>query len=345
MKLIYETVGFHNYGLAIILFTVFIKLVLLPLSIKQTKSSVLMQKLTPQMSDIDRRFKNDKNKAAEEKMKLMKEHKASPMGGCLPMLLQFPILIALYWVISSPLKYMYGKSAEMLAVLKKFIMEVKGFVPGTVQGDISIVNFFNQLDPSSVDATIQEANRYVVDSGVLQAGQTAISSGELINTKFLFGLIDLGRTPTINTGTLLGPDWKIYVPLLLIPILAGLTAWLAGKYSTGKLKKKEKENDPKKPAAGDGGSMQQMSKSMILMMPLMSVFISFTVPAGLGFYWTISNVAAVVQQILVARIVEKEAEANAGLPVIQSKTIDPVDAGKGGKNDGRMGGKNRQNGG
>lgn len=303
MKFIYETIAFKNYGWAIILFTVFMKVILLPLSVKQTKSSVMMQKLTPQLNEIEKRYKNDKNKLAEEKMKFLKENNANPMAGCLPLLLQFPIMIALYGVISSPLKYMYGKSAQVLEYLQKFIVEVKGFANVGARGDINIINFFSQYigDSPHMESVINEANAYVSAAGI-QANGAAIQSSEIVNMKVLFGLIDLGKIPSYSGTNLFGSEWKIYVPLLIIPILAALTSYIAGKYAAGGFNKDKNKKDNKKaekPASPTPGGMT-------FLMPAMSVFISFTVPAGLGFYWAVSNVTAILQQWYITRLVNKE---------------------------------------
>jgi YidC/Oxa1 family membrane protein insertase len=96
----------RDYGLSIILLTIVVRLVLLPLGIKQTKSMREMQRIQPEMRRIQQKHKGDRQKANEEVMKLYKEHGVNPFGGCAPLLLQFPVLIALYWVIRRPLAYL-----------------------------------------------------------------------------------------------------------------------------------------------------------------------------------------------------------------------------------------------
>jgi YidC/Oxa1 family membrane protein insertase len=96
----------RDYGTSIILFTILVRLVLLPLSIKQTKSMREMQRIQPEMRRIQQKHKGDRQKINEETMKLYKEHGVNPLGGCAPLLLQMPVLFALYWVIKRPLSYM-----------------------------------------------------------------------------------------------------------------------------------------------------------------------------------------------------------------------------------------------
>src|SRR5688500_10691403 len=100
--------GFYSiipvYGVAIILLTLAVRILLLPLSIKQTRSQREMQRIMPEIKVIQKKHKGDRQKINEETMKLYKEHGVNPLGGCLPLLMQFPILIALYYVIRFPTK-------------------------------------------------------------------------------------------------------------------------------------------------------------------------------------------------------------------------------------------------
>ena len=95
-----------SYGLAIVLLTLLVRVILLPLSIKQTKSMREMQAIQPEMKRLQQKYKNDTQKRNEETMKLYKEHGVNPLGGCLPLLFQFPVFIGLYYVVRFPLKYM-----------------------------------------------------------------------------------------------------------------------------------------------------------------------------------------------------------------------------------------------
>ncbi|MBQ7718278.1 MAG: YidC/Oxa1 family membrane protein insertase [Clostridia bacterium] len=105
MEFLYNFV--QNYGVAIFLFTLIVRIILLPLNIKQQKSMIKMQKINPLLTELQTKYKNDKEKQNQETMKLYKKYKISPMSGCFPMLIQFPILIALIWVIYDPGWYMF----------------------------------------------------------------------------------------------------------------------------------------------------------------------------------------------------------------------------------------------
>ena len=117
LGLIYSWV--ENYGVAIILFTIVIKLILLPLSIKQHKSMAKMQRVRPLLEYIQKKYKDDQQRLQQETMKLYKEEGVSPAGGCLPLLLQFPILIGLYQVINRPLTYILGLGENTVGAMMK----------------------------------------------------------------------------------------------------------------------------------------------------------------------------------------------------------------------------------
>lgn len=108
LKITYDTIAFHNYGLAIIVFTILVKLLLLPFAVKQYNSMAKMQEIQPKVLEIQKRYKNDKEKLNIELMKVYKENNVNPAGGCLPLLVQMPIFIALYTAFVRPLTFMLG---------------------------------------------------------------------------------------------------------------------------------------------------------------------------------------------------------------------------------------------
>ena len=119
-----------SYGIAIILLTVAVRILVLPLSIKQTRSMREMQRIQPELKKIQTKHKGDRTKMNEEMMALYKEHGVNPFGGCLPLLLQFPVLIALFYVVRSPLKYLQGSLAEsaLATALKDIPLQVHQFL-------------------------------------------------------------------------------------------------------------------------------------------------------------------------------------------------------------------------
>lgn len=268
---IYNYVSFGNYGIAIILFTLIIKFALMPLTIHQQKSTAKMQEVQPLIQEIQRKYKNDKEKLNQEMAKVYQENKVNPAGGCLPILIQMPILFSLYWVISQPLKFMLGKTAEVISQLLQAVPEASRVVNAT---DISIINYFNNNKDQLANV-----------SGLL-------NSSELLNMSFLG--INLGIQPTYKYDPSMGLQ---FFGLLLVPLLAAATTYLSVKYST-----------PKQQNTGNNDMAASMNKNMTLMMPIMTGFFAFSVPAGLGLYWIVSNVFQIAQQYYLNKHVLKKKE-------------------------------------
>ena len=190
---LYNTIGFHNFGLTIIFFTVITKLILFPLTLKSQKSSQEMSALQPEVKRIQEKYKNDKEKQNQEIQALYKENNVSCMGGCLPMLLQFPILIALYSVLRRPLTLVVGKTSEA-------ILNLVNSLPAEMQKVVSYSANTSTFDKISQVNELKLVNFLTNNPGYLNS---SISSSDLINLKFL-GL-NLGEVPTIkpdlsNTG-------------------------------------------------------------------------------------------------------------------------------------------------
>lgn len=274
LKYIYDNIAFQNYGIAIILFTVGIKSLMLPLAIKQVQSTSKMGQLQPLMQEIQKKYKDDKEKQSTELMKLYQENKVNPTGGCLPLLIQIPILFSLYYVISQPLKYMAGKSPEIIARLYELIPQ--GAEKIANMKDLSIIAYFSD------------------HSEQLQAASHLLQSKDLLNMNFLG--INLGLVPAWNPSNYFnsGTSMHSYL-LLLIPLLSALTSYISVKYSMKDM-----------PRADVDQMQASIQNNLALISPIMSGVITFTVPAGLGLYWIIGNIYQIVQQMFINILVLKK---------------------------------------
>lgn len=261
LRFIYNLV--NNYGLAIILFSVFIKLVLFPLSIKQYKSTAAMRKIQPELNKLQKKYGNDKEKLQKEQMALYEKYGINPMAGCLPTLIQMPILFALYRVIMMPLTYISGISEDAVSAVAK-ALNVK-------------IQTFNQIELTEM---LNKASN-------LEKVKDIIPSFSQIDFSF-FGL-NLSQTPHFGI-----PKSVAEAVLWIIPILAGVTSLL----SSVAMNKMSGVSD------SDNAQNSQM-KAMTYMMPLMSVYFCFILPAGMGIYWIINNVIAIVQQFVLNKIMFK----------------------------------------
>lgn len=264
---------FHSYGLALIFFTIVMKLILLPFAIKQQKSQVGMMRVKPKEEAIRKKYANNKEKMNQEIMNLYQAESVNPMSGCLPLLLQMPILFGLYGVINKPLTYIFHLTQEQIVAVDTAMSTSFHTQPGYFQIPMAEAMASNMDKLSFLPQTV-----HAID--------------------FNFLGINLAHTPSLSHFDIL---W-------LIPILAGVSA-----YFSGVLSQKMASVGTSDQAAAGG-----MNKMMMLMMPLMSVWITFTTPAGVGFYWTLSNLLIMLQSYVLNRIYDpKKAfeEAKAELSV------------------------------
>lgn len=296
LYLIYNTIAFKNYGASLILFTIIIKLALLPLTIKQIKSTQKMQEIQPELDKLQKRYKNDKEKLNQEMMKLYQEKGVNPAGGCLPMLVQLPIIFALFYTIRKPLTYMLGWTKEAIgsAIIK--IMEIK---PEFFQGNqYAFIDQFESVksDPTAV-AQLFERNPYA-EINIIEALNTipnVLEEGmETISLKFM-GIFHLGVRPTYDFS-LITQNPGLYIPALVMVLLAVATTFLSTKLSM------------KQMSQSSNSQANQTNKTMMYFGPLMTLFIGFQAPLGLALYWTISNLVQLAQQFFLDKYVYKKKE-------------------------------------
>ncbi len=255
MRFIYGLV--NNYGLTVILFTFLARVILLPLNVSSQKSMIATQKIQPELAKLQQKYKNDKDKLGQETMKLYKENNISPMGGCLPLLIQFPLIIAIYQVIIKPITYLMQVKMSIPEILK--LLQQNGFAKG--------------LTNNSQQIQILKA---VSDSGLAHKIQGFVD----INFNFL-GL-DLSQIPQ-NHMT----QWQAWI----IPVLSLASAFAMSKLSSSL-------SGANNNAEGNEQA-QQTQKTMLLLMPLMSGYFTFILPAGVGLYWIASNLLQMIQQVAI----------------------------------------------
>ena len=254
---IYQLVG--NYGGALILFTLAIKILLLPLGLKQQKSMTKMQMIQPQLNALQEKYKNDKNALGQETMKLYKEYGVSPMGGCLPLLIQLPILFALYRVIYKPLTYMCHMSADAISKLaSEFGFELTGGI-------------MEQIDLAQIASKVN----------------------------FEFFTLDLSAVPSFSHWeTLIIPVLAGVTTYLSSKITQWVTKKDKSE-KTDEPKKKERILSPEqKPSSQNGNNAEGMTKSMTTIMPFFTLWITYTLPMAMGVYWVASNVFSILQTVL-----------------------------------------------
>lgn len=315
----YNLVG--NYGVAIILFTVFVKVVLLPLDIKQKKSMAKTQKIQPLLMEVQKKYANDKEKLNQETMKIYQKYGINPMGGCLPMLIQFPIIIALFWVVKKPIMYMIGVGeGDMWRIAEAFntwALTNKDLLPDALAKIIPVTYGEGMANNTFGVNEISIAQQLFKNPEILEHPYIK-NWGETLNLiNFSFLGMDLSETPNLNAffGVFLGNVknlTKETVLLWIIPVVSGLSSFASSKVAQaqqGQPKKKKNEVIAEADRVDNQNSAASTMKTMNIMMPLFSAWFAFTLPAAVGLYWIISNIIQVVQQVVVTKYLVPEVSA------------------------------------
>lgn len=262
----------HNYFVALILFAIVMQLLLLPFSIKQQRSSVKQAKLGPKIAALRKKYagRNDaatQQKMQEETMELYKRENFSPASGCLPLLIQMPILLSLYNVVMNPLRYITGLSVTQISELQTYMTDSLGYT--LTNGNGVYIDMLNRIREN-----VSAFTHIVPDLDTMT-----------LPTVSLFG-IDLAAVPTFNFNPF---DW-----LILVPVFS-----LVFAYASQKITRLFTYQSPETLEAQKSASMRIMNLSM----PLLSMYIAFQVPAAIGLYWIFRNIISTVQQILLSRLI------------------------------------------
>ena len=283
LKWIYLLV--KNFGLAIIIFSVLVKIVMLPISIRQQKTMKKNEKIQKELKILQIKHKGNPERLNQETMELYKRENVNPFGGCFTIIIQFILLISMFYLVKSPLTYMQKIDSN---VIENEIVEIK-----KVNGEDSISQGYPEM---SVIKYLKQNND--------------TENQMYINMDFL-GL-DLSKVPQENFG-----DWKVFV----IPVLYVISSILSIKMTTNMTNKKKEEKEKNKEekallteenkAEMDQEEMTaQMNKSMSLMMPILSVSVSLIAPLGLALYWLINNIIMMIERLMLNKLFSKEEEEN-----------------------------------
>lgn len=274
----------NNYGLAIILFTVAIQVLLLPFTIRQQKTMIKSNKIQAKVKELQKKYKEDQVRLGQETMDLYKREKMSPCSGCLGSILQLVLFISIFYLVRQPLTYMQNyDSSKINEYIEKY--------------HISQKSNYKEID------IIREAKA---------AGDNSIN----INMNFLG--IDLSNVPSRNWG-----DPTVYIIPGLYVVSSIITLKISTSIGKKKLSKEEKEEEERKKRekkalikAGDDDddfdTAEAMSKQMTIMMPIMAVSVAAIAPLGLALYWLVNNIASTAQRLIINKFVkfDKEDENN-----------------------------------
>ena len=262
MRFVFEAV--QNYGLALLLFTILTRVIMIPVAIKQTKSQAKMAMLQPQMKEIQTKYAGNRNKINEETMALYSKVGYNPASGCLPMMIQMVILFGVIDVIFRPLTHILRLPSD--------IIEQAVAIAGPVEGGLMA----GRSPELATLETFAENTAAFVNIG---AEYVARMLNFLPQMEFMG--INLMATPNVRM-LLPGALFSDFNPIVLIPILSGGTAVLLTLATMSQMAM---------PQMGGGNTM----KTMMYMMPIFSVVIAFQMPAGVGIYWIYANLVGWAQ--------------------------------------------------
>lgn len=293
--------GITNIGLCIIIFTIIINLLMLPLTIKQQRSSKLMAVMQPEIQAIQKKYKGKND--SETAIKLQKETQAvydkygtSMVGGCAQMLIQMPILLALYQVILRIPAYVPSVKVyfEQIASL---MMKQSGYIDTLSSYAVKHKLPVDKIDYTNMNRVIDLLYKFTpVDWADIK---NAFSSASELSQQLMNNVPVIEKMNEFLGINLATSPFQGWTPSLawIIPVLAGVTQWLSAKLmSTGTSAQQ---------SASDENSMAQQMKTMTNVMPLMSVYFCFILPAGVGIYWIISALSRIVQQYFINKHLDK----------------------------------------
>ncbi len=286
LELLYNII--NNYGLAIIFFTIIIKILFIPFSVKQQKTMKKSAKLQEKMKILQFKYKNDPEKLNKEVMELYKTEKMNPFSGCLTAIIQIILLFSIFYLVRSPLTYMQKIPEENMNNYVKQLQESAKSV-SSVYPEIDIIREYNFLkEQNPEDEYIDKAN-----------------------LKMNFLGLDLSKVPQQNLT-----DYTVYI----IPVLYILSSFVSIKLSTS-MQQKGQNNKEKEVIDGTTGkelvpeegknemdAVMETNKMMSWFMPLMSVSVAIVAPLGLALYWLTNNILMIIERLILNKVIKGEEE-------------------------------------
>lgn len=284
--------GLESIGMSIILFTIFTRILLLPLAFKQQKSMRQMQKLQPEMKKIQDKYKNKKDPESQQKMQmeisqLYQKHGTSPFSGCLPLLIQLPIIWALFQVLRNLPAYIGSVRDIYLGIISKIsgISGISSVLMEINEGlkSLGVPNF----DPLSENHLIDLFSKFTTDQWNLLFEKmpqlSTLLSGSLAHINRINYMLGINLADNPNLASI----------GILIPVLNVAAQFLVSKLSMDK-------------SAGGNDQAAQTNKTMMYTMPFVTGFFTISMPAGLGLYWLVGTLFQLVQQIVINKYLDEK---------------------------------------
>ena len=271
LNIIYSLV--NNYGIAIIIFTILLKLIMLPISIKQQKTMKKTAKVQVKVKELQEKYSNDPVRLNQEMMDLYKQEDVSPFSGCLSSIIQIIIVLSIFFLVSKPLTYMNHIDSETINKYTQEITEEKGGeTPNYIE--IAIIKEKSDEDPN-------------------------------VNLNMDFLGLDLSDIPMENYT-----DLKVFIIPVLYVLTSMLSTKITTSLNKKPKEEievtEEEKTEEKKEKEED--AMEEMNRQMNLMMPIMSVSIAIIAPLGLALYWLVSNLLMIIERLIINKVCKDEEE-------------------------------------
>ena len=301
-----------NYGVALILFTIIVKLVLLPASAKGKKNMMKMSRLSPLLKKIQERYPDDQMKQQQAMNDLYKREGVSMTGGCLWSMLPLLILFPLYAVVRQPITYMLHETAEVAA-------EIVNAISNAAPGLLGKNSYYHQMAAASRIPEFAEA---------IKAAVPNVAESTLQGVNFSFFGIDLGSIPSYYIFAWDKYDWA-HIGAFLLPCLSAgiqvLSMVIMNKLNASVVTDERGIQDAE---AAKATQNAQGGKTMMYMMPLMSLFIGFTIPAALSLYWIAQGVVGIVQDAILTVHYRKIYDEEDAVRMKRAMELDQIEAEK-----------------
>ncbi len=275
LNFIYGFVG--NYGIAIIIFTILVKGIMLPISIKQQKTMKKSAKIQVKAKEIQEKYANDQVRQSQELMDLYKKENMSPFSGCLTSIVQIVLILAVFYLVSSPLTYMKKIDYK---VIETYTAELK-----------------------------EERNVENINYPEIAIIKEKAADDENVNINMEFLGLDLSDIPTQDYT-----DWTVYIIPVLYVVTSLISTRLVTAMNKNKPQEEKaekvviEEKDKKEEDNSQEDMMEEMNKQMNLMMPIMTVSIALIAPLGLALYWLVSNILMIGERLVLNRVFKEEEE-------------------------------------
>ena len=297
---LFASMGFESAALAIVLFTIITRALMIPLNIKQQKASKLTSRMNPELQAIQAKYKGKKDAASQAKMSeetqaVYAKYGANPLSGCLPLLITFPLMIALYYIIQRIPAYIpavnsvYKEAADAILGSSSFNTDTLLNAAALTKNQLAALRLPETLTKDNVNNVIDVLAAITPDkwSAVASAFPDVSSvvngvAAHVHKINSLFGIFYLNQRPAFNSLT------------IIFPILAAFLSW----YQSYQLQKNQ-------PIDATNSQAASMTKSMSIVMPLMMGYFCFTFPVGIGLYWILGSLFAIVQQFFTNLYLDK----------------------------------------